>query len=491
MRSRSLSTKLIFVFLFLAVAAYFSVQAYRYFVDPQTTTLVYAYSSEDAIAATGYFARDEQVIACSETLLELERAEGERVNAGGTLATVYRSESALNDHRQLRALRSRLEQLRYAREASRDAETALKLDGDIREDLFALRASLAAGSWTSVESSGEELRTTVLKREYAYAGTDDLDVRIDALNAEISTLSGRLEGGTQTIRAPFAGTYSAVADGYEAVLTPAALENMTVAQYDAIAPEAASSTVGRLIAGEEWRFVTVLSAVDAARLQKGQALSLRAATGVDFDLDVTVERIGREENGRVIVVLRGGSHLAYVTLLRAQNVELILARYEGLRIPKNALRVDADGSSGVYCLVGLRAYRKPVEVLWQGEDYCLVRPVTIDSTSESAIELYTLRVNDEVIISNAVLYLKISAPVIPPMAVLVIVRNMLQGIQHTIEPLLASGLELIGKVIFGVWIVPAVGYTAVCFCEPVTWVICFVFILGALYRCRGELKDKE
>ena len=130
MRSRSLSTKLIFVFLFLAVAAYFSVQAYRYFVDPQTTTLVYAYSSEDAIAATGYFARDEQVIACSETLLELERAEGERVNAGGTLATVYRSESALNDHRQLRALRSRLEQLRYAREASRDAETALKLDGD-------------------------------------------------------------------------------------------------------------------------------------------------------------------------------------------------------------------------------------------------------------------------------------------------------------------------------------------------------------------------
>ena len=99
--------------------------------------------------------------------------------------------------------------------------------------------------------------------------------------------------------------------------------------------------------------------------------------------------------------------------------------------------------------------------------------------------------NDEVIISNAVLYLKISAPVIPPMAVLVIVRNMLQGIQHTIEPLLASGLELIGKVIFGVWIVPAVGYTAVCFCEPVTWVICFVFILGALYRCRCELKDKE
>lgn len=110
--------------------------------------------------------------------------------------------------------------------------------------------------------------------------------------------------------------------------------------------------------------------------------------------------------------------------------------------------------------------------------------------SEPAVRAIT-GTSDEEIISNAVLYLKISAPVIPPMAVLVIVRNMLQGIQHTIEPLLASGLELIGKVIFGLWIVPAVGYTAVCFCEPVTWVICFVFILGALYRCRGELKDRE
>lgn len=98
---------------------------------------------------------------------------------------------------------------------------------------------------------------------------------------------------------------------------------------------------------------------------------------------------------------------------------------------------------------------------------------------------------DEVIISNALLYLKISAPVIPPMAVLVILRNMLQGIRHTVEPLLASGLELVGKVIFAAWLVPVRGYRAVCFCEPTTWVVCFVFILLAVWRCRGDLRDAE
>ena len=395
----------IVIWIFLAaIVAYFGYNLATSLYTPLTTTTAVEYEAGAGYYATGFVVRDESVIRSSYAISVLTVSEGQRVAAGGQVATGYLTGDAQARQSRIQELTDQLEQLRYAREASRDAETALKLDGDIREDLFALRASLAAGSWTSVESSGEELRTTVLKREYAYAGTDDLDARIDALNAEISTLSGRLEGGTQTIRAPFAGTYSAVADGYEAVLTPAALENMTVAQYDAIAPEAASSTVGRLIAGEEWRFVTVLSAADAARLQKGQTLSLRAATGVDFDLDVTVERIGREENGRVIVVLRGSSHLAYVTLLRAQNVELILARYEGLRIPKNALRVDADGSSGVYCLVGLRAYRKPVEVLWQGEDYCLVRPVGIETTSESLRQLYTLRAGDEAIVSANDLY---------------------------------------------------------------------------------------
>ena len=97
--------------------------------------------------------------------------------------------------------------------------------------------------------------------------------------------------------------------------------------------------------------------------------------------------------------------------------------------------------------------------------------------------------SDARIISNAMLYLKISVPIIPPMAVLVILRNMLQGIRHTVEPLLASALELIGKVIFAVWLVPVWGYRAVCFCEPTTWIICFVFILLAVWRCRSDLQD--
>ena len=46
------------------------------------------------------------------------------------------------------------------------------------------------------------------------------------------------------------------------------------------------------------------------------------------------------------------------------------------------------------------------------------------------------------------MYLRISIPMIPPMAVLVILRNAFQGMGHPVLPLFCSGLALVGKIIF-------------------------------------------
>lgn len=105
-----------------------------------------------------------------------------------------------------------------------------------------------------------------------------------------------------------------------------------------------------------------------------------------------------------------------------------------------------------------------------------------------AVELITGSQSRDVI-ANAILYIRVSIPMFPPMGFLVIMRNALQGMRHRIAPLLCSSLELLGKVIFGYWIVPVMGYPAVCACEPVTWIICFLFITGAAFRWREEFRD--
>ncbi len=404
MKSTSFSTKLITILLLLAVAAYFGVQGYRYATDPETTAIVYRYRSEQSIAVRGYVVRTEQIVDCGETLIELKHSEGERVGAGDTVATVYRSADALKATQELETLRAQAEQLTYARSAANDAETALKLDSDIREQIIAVRAAFESGSYSALDTLGDKLRTTVLKREYAYSGSEDLSARLDELNAQISALSAAVSGGTTRITAPVSGAYSAVADGYESVLTPEALETMTPSALAAVTPQSVSTTVGKLCEGNRWYFAANVNEADAAAFKEGQRLTLRMASGVDFDLPVTVMRVSAAENGKCLIVTESDQYLSYVTLLREQNAELILEEYEGLRIPKNALRVDENGESGVYCRVGRVAYFKPVRIVYQGSDYCLVEPGELSVTAESQIALFTLRANDEVIISAGELY---------------------------------------------------------------------------------------
>ena len=404
MKSTSLSTKLIMFFLLLAVIFYFGVQGYRYLLNPTTTTLAYRYHTEDSVSVIGYVVRNETVMEGTETLLDLTHAEGERVAAGKPLAIVYRSEEALGQAQELERLTQQLEQLKHAQSAASDTEAALRLDSDIRDDIISLRATCSSGSYVALETLSDDLKTTVLKREYAYRGGDDLPERIAALSEQVNSAAAAVRGSTSQINAPFAGTYSAVVDGYETVLTPETLKSMTPKDFDSIAPVGTGSTIGKLICGSIWQFVTTLTESEASRLSEHQTLLLRMTSGVDFDLPVSVERISHAEDGRCVVVLTGSDYLTYITLLRQQNAELILDSYEGLRIPKNALRVDDSGTTGVYCLVGLTAYFKPVNVLYQGENFCLVEPGEVSAATDSQVMLYTLRAEDEVIISANDLY---------------------------------------------------------------------------------------
>ncbi len=403
MKKAPLTAKLITFLFTVAVFAYFGVQTWRYFTRPDITAPVYAYRAEHTLTLSGMLVRDEAVVECGEPLVELTRAEGERVAKGKPLATVYRSEQSLAAAREVSVLRAELEQLKYAQSAARDAETALRLDGEIESDIIALRAALTSGNYAALEADASALKATVLRREFAYRGSADLSGRIAETEARLASASAASGGASSVIAAPFSGTYSAVADGWEDVLTPGLLNSLTPAQFDSLAPHAASSTVGKLVRGERWYYAAVVSEADAARIKTGESYQL-ALSGVDSPLPISVASVGSAQNGRCVLVLTSDRYLSAVTALRAQSAELILESYEGLRIPKNALRIGEDGASGVYCRIGLQSYFKPVELVYQGEDYCLVRPGEIHATRESDLVLYTLRAGDEVIITAGELF---------------------------------------------------------------------------------------
>jgi len=425
MKNSTLAMRLMMAAIFLTVLIYFGLSLASYFNDPYITTMAYAYTGEDAVAVSGYVVRDEEVLTGSGELVYSSRREGERVAKGGTAAQIYSSVQALADANRLRDLTSQLEQLSYARSLTAGNQTAARLDDEISENLVSFRSELAAGN--TLSNSGESLRTAVLKRSYAYTGTGSLDVTIESIQNEITRLSASAEAGATRITAPEAGLFSGLVDGYETVLDLGNILEMTPAKYRAIQPVQGASGVGRMVYGSSWAYMTLMRSEDVKHLAEGDAVTLRFQTGLDQDMEMRTAYLSGDEGGYRVVVFTSQKHLDLTTLLRRQNALVIFKSYEGVRVPRSAVRVaeqpltdekgepvlTADGQpktqsvTCVYCLWGNIARLKPVQVLWQEEEYILAAPDTEALSafpSELARESRRLRAGDQVITAAADIY---------------------------------------------------------------------------------------
>ena len=420
MKNNSLGMKILMAAVTLGLLAYFGLQGYLYFSDPLTTTLAYTYQVEESVSLSGYVVRQEQVLEDDGGgLLRLRREEGERVSRGGAVASVYADQSSLDRQAEISTLESRVEQLQYAQDAAGSSEVSMKLDAQILQNILEYRQCLTADRMAKAETYGSQLRALVLKRDYTYSENEDLSGQIEALQAQIKELKTQAAGSVRTVTAPVSGLYSAVVDGYETVLTPESLSDMTPSQLSAVrADSTVSSGVGKLILGDSWYYAASMSAADAEELQEasdalkkaGKSLTLRFAKSVERDLPVTVSRIGPEENGRCVVVFEGKTYLSRLTLLRQQSAQVVWDSTEGIRVPKEALRmekvtVNSEGqrvteeAPGVYCVVGMEARFKPGEVVYNGSSFLLVR-----SAAPEDRENLRLRPGDEVIITANGLY---------------------------------------------------------------------------------------
>ena len=239
------------------------------------------------------------------------------------------------------------------------------------------------------------------------------------LAAGIRALRTTAQAGSSAVTTARSGTFSALADGYEGVLTPESLESMTPSVLNSIQPAAVpENAVGKMIYGSTWYYVSAMPADQAEEMTAGESVTLRFMSGLDREIPMTVERISDEEGGERVVILSCEEYLSLTTLMRHQNAQIIFQSYSGIRVPTMALRVvtetitDSEGqetqvsTTAVYCRMGRWARLKPVEVLYQGEDYYLVQAdeTTLQGMSENARESRILRSGDEVIISASDLY---------------------------------------------------------------------------------------
>jgi len=346
--------------LFLAVASYIGIYLYNALVNTFVTTPAISYTIEETLPAEGFIVRTESVLENfrSAQIIPIV-AEGETVANGQAIAVEYLTSEALAVAGEIRSLRMRIAQLEASARRSEDVSHL--------ESIMALSSAVQSGDMSSLDEIS--LNIEMLVFEYGHQTSSDLA----ALQARLETLERR-SGGVRTFHAPSRGTFSQGVDGFEFVepgmlaeISPQELSELFSFPYRA-------SEGGKLITSFKWYFAAVMDASEAMLLSAGDRITLQFTGAFHHDKEMLVESIGRRDNYEQRVVLFSSDRGIHdVTQLRHIRAEVIYDVITGIRVPKEAIHLDDDGTLFIFLQTGVRAERVNVEILREYGDVYIVR----------------------------------------------------------------------------------------------------------------------
>lgn len=400
MKQGALLNKILMFLFFAAILAYFAGAAWRGLRDPYPTVQAYNYAVDDTVETAGYLIRQEQTIYGSGSIVRLIPAEGEKMHAGATVAYLYADQLSLERSQRLEDLQAETAQLTQAIAAAGESGQEETSRERVMDAMVTLRASVADGNFTRLESQTSAFKSAVYQQAQRYGDAGALSEALTAAQAEMESLRSQTQDvGRVTVVE--SGVFSGQVDGYEPILTPDGLNDLTPSKLAALEDQAVpvgEESLGKLITDTTWYFACTLSEENARRLTEGGKVTVRFSRDWAGDVDMTVERISAPEEGQMAVILSSHRFLSDVTLLRRQTVELVFEVRQGLRVPTAAVRME-EGQSVVYVQVGVKAEKKPVSVLAQGEDFYLVEPV-LSQDAAAKEEKLALRAGDAVIVAS-------------------------------------------------------------------------------------------
>jgi hypothetical protein len=405
MKQDTILSKVIMGLIFITLLAYIGLAVFRVVNNPFRTVVVFSDVVEHSLSVNAWFFRDELRLDQAAGLVTLSVDEGEKTKSGQRVAVAYQTQSALRHQQRLSEVTTQQGQVAYA--MAEDSPTGKTLEEQILKSVTALQGSASRGDFGSLARESDQLKRLVLRREYLYgSGAGEIGPAFSALRAELDSLTKEAQGEEKVVWAPTAGTFSSYVDGYESILTPAALlgdrlsgEDLTVSSFRELLNRSAEfegGAVGKLVTGSQWFLAMVVPEEEVPKFQKSN-LAVRFSALAD-GVPMSLYRVSYVENGEAVVVLGSQRNLKDIIALREQRCAVIFQSDQGIRIPAEALRVDGD-ITGVYVVTGYAAEFKPVSVLAEDRGAYIVAANPKDSNDKRI-----LRSGDEVIIAATDLY---------------------------------------------------------------------------------------
>lgn len=402
MKHDSILTKLIFGLFLLVIVCYIGFAGMKNLTSPYQFVPVYNDVVEEKLTVNSWVFRHEVRLPSAEGLISYRLDEGEKASAGQLAAISYQSQEALKVQQEIRDTLSETNQLIFA--TAPDSPNGKTLDTQILNSIINLQVSASRGDYSQLSTLAETQKELVLRREYLNSEATAAEMGLTTLSLQqaLTRLQAANNQGAQNIMTPASGVFSSYVDGFETVFTPESLQDITPEKFKTLiasTPQPDDNSVGKLATRSEWYLAMLVSEGQISPFETQSSLLVRTASMAEA-IPMTVEQIGYVQNGEAVVVLASKSNLSETINLREQSAEAIFRSEQGIRVPKQALRVqESTGESGVYAVIGYQAKFRPVKVVAEDQDDYIVQP-NLSGVSDTRV----LRSGDEVIVSSQELY---------------------------------------------------------------------------------------
>ncbi|MBP3797734.1 MAG: hypothetical protein J6I46_08185 [Ruminococcus sp.] len=382
----SLTVKILAALVSLLMITTICTQVYYFLHDKHDTEEAVLATVNEDIVFDGIIVRDEKVVTYNGSgVLDYKYADGSKVSVNSVIAEAFASDSAIYARDRIAEIDAQIEQLQKAQ----DPGTANYVEPD------ALLAGIQSGYTDLLDCLDDrdlervaDIKSQIALNSNLYGvitGTEtDFSSAISALQEERSRIKDMASPPVGEIKADKTGYFVSYADGYEDVLNTASVSDLTeddimnVINGDKKPPE---NAIGKTFDGYGSKIVGIVK--NDQRIDEDVNVSLRLNSSRNV-YDCTVESVRKTADGtKMLVVLDCDRIDDALVSTRAISAKLIFNEYQGIRVPRDALRFR-DGEKGVYVILGKDISFKKIDVIYEGDDFVLSR----NTSDEEYLLLY-------------------------------------------------------------------------------------------------------
>ena len=375
--------------------------AYHNLAKQYKTETAIAYSTSNKSTFNGVYVRDEEVLTFGGGgVISYAVPDGGKLSKNSVVAYIYATEQDIDLKQDISKLQSELDVLvKIQNPGTTEVAQPSNLSSLIEERYLNIAYNKELGNMTKVQSGKSDLLVLLSTMQIVTDPESSFQGRIDELKSQIADLEKQVSNPISTIGVDKPAYFISYIDGYENTLSTSNMYNLTVDDINNINDEVenldTTNVVGKLIDDYKWYMVGV---IDNSKntFKVGDTVNLKLESSSINTTGKITQIKDTEKADESIVYILCNQMTKDVVQHRVETVEMSVENYEGIRVPKEALRfvditeTDENGREkttsyeGVYIKVGEKYQFKKIDVIYRADDYVISKA----SADDEYLSLY-------------------------------------------------------------------------------------------------------